>query len=80
MLRRKPKTVPNIVGMGTDFVPGGFYGATWYYEGEFVMNELLHIPVSERNPRRYVEKWVRELTNYLTLPVVDIHIKQMELK
>lgn len=79
MNKSRPQTIPNVLAMGVEFKAGGWYGVTWYYNGDFVMNELCKIPERAANPRKYFDKWILELTQYLTLPVVDVHVKQMEM-
>lgn len=67
---------PNIIFMGVNFTPGKTYMASWFYGGGFVMNELVQIPENETNIEKFIREWVRELSQYLSLPTVDIHFKE----
>jgi len=69
----------NILLMGGELKSGAWYGVSWYHKGRLVMNEVVQIPPDERKPRKFFNKWLLELTQFLTLRRLDVHVKRMEL-
>lgn len=73
------KTRLNIIGFGVQFKAGSFYQVQWYAGGEHGFNEVCHIPADTKYPKKFFKDWLREITQFITLPTIDIHIKEVKV-